>query len=348
MRLLYIEDSDIDAENLSRIAKRDGHMQVTHSASFVELDDEADYDNPDGILIDVMRPEALSVEDDVVQARRFSQAPIVFVTGGDSQQIRRRALQAGAEAVLDKSTLSADMLRQAYANASARGLSEPIIRREVVEAEPEDSLNFNMQNLVAPLDYIEEGLMTLVEGLRDAGKGVSAEFADHLFSSVRAMKLFAKSDLGVQTLVSLDEVLSDLEHERVLVRASNQNWDVARVGDVALSVDVPREQYWQIGPSEMAALGFRHLLQGLLKLARPSDKLALRVERDGCGPNLILYLSRQLIDDVDVFFNQPSHRLDMPGDALASLHLAALLLVLRRQQIEIASIGRGQKITISL
>ena len=348
MRLLYIEDSDIDAENLSRIARRDGRMWVTHSSSFVDLEDDLAVDQADGILIDVMRPEALSVEDDVVQARRFSQAPIVFVTGGDSQQIRRRALKAGAEAVLDKSMLSADMLHQAYANASARGLSEPIIRREVAEAEPEDSPNYNMQNLVAPLDYVESGLMTMVEGLRDAGKVVSAEFVDHIFSSVRAMKVFAKSDLGLQTLVCLDEVLADLENQRVLVRASNQNWDVARVGDVALAVDVPREHYWQIGPTEMASLGFRHLLQGLLKLARPSDKLALRVEREGDGPRLVFYLSRALVHEVELFFTRPTEQLDVPSDALASLHLAALLLVLRHQQIDITPMGRGQKITVYL
>lgn len=348
MHVHYVEDNDIDAEILTRIAERDGSLQVTRSYSLEGLDLSLQDRKPDCILIDVMRPEALSVEDDVAQARRLSRAPIMFVTGGDAHQVRRRALKAGAEAVLDKASLSVDILRQTYANASARGPIELFSAPVSVDAEPEDRLNFNLQNLIAPLDYIESGLMTLVEGMRDAGKAVSAEFVDHIFSSVRAMKLYAGSDMSVQTLISLDALLRELEDQRVLVRASNQNWCVARVGDVALTVDAPREHYWQIGPSELAYLGFKHLLHGVLKLARPSDKIALRVERDAEGPRVVFYLSRTLIRDVDVFFSEPVDQRDMPRDALASLHLAALLLVLRRQQIELEPAGRGQKVSVHL
>lgn len=344
----YVEDDDTDAEILERLARRDTRFEVTRSQSLDGLDFATLDRKPDCILIDVRRPDALSVENDIEQTRRTSPAPIMFVTGGDAHQIRRRALRAGAEAVLDKDTLSFDMLHQALANASARGPVGPSVALERFDAEPEDSLNFNLQNFVAPLAYIETGLLTLVEGLRDAGKDVSAEFVDHIFSSVRAMKVYAQSDLSEQTLVSLDLVMRELEDQDVLVRSSNENWNVARLGDFALMVDAPREHYWQIGPGEMAKLGFKHLLQGVLKLARATDKIALKVERDEHGPRLVFYLSRALIRDVDLFFTVPGDQPDLPGDAVSSLHLAALLLVLRRQQIEIERVARGQKLTIHL
>ncbi len=61
----------------------------------------------DLVLVDIRRPDSLSLKDDIDQIRRFTSKPILFITQQGSSLTSQIAKKHGALGVLDKSDLTA-------------------------------------------------------------------------------------------------------------------------------------------------------------------------------------------------------------------------------------------------
>ena len=61
----------------------------------------------DLVLVDIRRPDALSLKDDIDQLRRFTSKPILFITQAGGDLTSQIAKKHGAIGVLDKTDLTA-------------------------------------------------------------------------------------------------------------------------------------------------------------------------------------------------------------------------------------------------
>ena len=117
IRYHYIEDDHLDAELLSGMFGKANDLELTISTNLsAYFDNEAGQSPVGGILVDIYRPDSISIENDVQAIRGVSNAPIVFVTDGKVSDFHERAIAAGAEGVFDKTALNPLMIEQFFRN----------------------------------------------------------------------------------------------------------------------------------------------------------------------------------------------------------------------------------------
>ncbi len=351
MHVHYIEDNDNDAEVLSTLAEDDGRLKLTLSRSITGLHSQINDSDPDCLLIDVIRPDALSVEQDVELVRRYTSAPIMFITGGDPNAIRRRAVKAGAEAVLDKRKLNVDVLWQALVDARARTeqhAAPVLVMRDAAPLEAETA----MGRFARPLAQMQTELSELTEHLRKAGRTVSAESAERLLDTANTLTLLAKSDLNAKTLVGLHDAFQDVSDEHIAVRFLDEPSakDEPNANDSGLiRIDVVKDWFWHRGSADLASLAFQHLAQGVLALREGSERVAVRVERDNLGVSVAVYADQALLRDIEELLApiDPCHS-PQRAKGLSHLQMTLLLLSMPSERVSLQQIGEGQRIVFQL
>lgn len=101
MQVRYVQDARKRSVDLKKLLGCEAGVNLGVCKRFEELG-SASGAPLDVLLIDASRSDRIALEDDIRTARQYTDAPIVFLTGGENGQIRARGLKAGAEAVLSR------------------------------------------------------------------------------------------------------------------------------------------------------------------------------------------------------------------------------------------------------
>jgi PAS domain S-box-containing protein len=125
LRVLLVED-DADDVLLCRdaIAYSDLTCQLNIAGTLGEAIDRLDHDGADVALVDLSLPDAVELQAVTALAQRFTQLPIVVLTGLHDEQTAARALHAGAEDYLVKGPASPETIGRAIRYAIERKKGE--------------------------------------------------------------------------------------------------------------------------------------------------------------------------------------------------------------------------------
>lgn len=323
MRIHYVEDSDIDAAVLTSMVGKDSDIQLNISQKLDDFALSSKESQTDFVLLDVRRPDAISIEDDIRRVRNFTDAPIVFVTSGDADILRRQAFVSGAEGVIDKNDLNPNLLRQLFLNSSIRHRLQSEIPEDKIASR---QMKTSIEALQGPFAYIELSLQTLFEAMEDSGRSNTADYVAHLLETVRAIRAYSQDDLSKATRTPIHELLVDTA-ERVS--------QTARQRGVDLILETEASWFTQMGSQPLASLGIQHLIAGLLRGCEKGDRMAVRSERDGHGIALNIFVSRALISSKDVLFNLVNAGPSLGLDSKASIQLGLTVLSVVPEQVDV-------------
>ncbi len=341
MRIHYVEDDTTDAELFSRMIMEERDVELLVSHRLADFENSGNRDKTDFILLDVKRPDAVSIEDDIRRIRAFTDAPIVLVTSDGSETVREKAFAGGAEAVLDKGDINPKLLRQFALNTTARhrvngrmmtfasgNHASPIqISDEIEEArEASDAIKASLSTFSKTFSYIEISLQTLLEAMQDTGRTKSAEHIGHLVDTIRAIRAYSEDDLSQATRTPI--------HELMLETAQRVSRD-ARSRGIDLIIKTENSWYTQMGSRPLAALGMNHLIGGLLRACTKGDRVSVRTERDENGIALNLFISRAVVKSTQELFNLDQSNPTMGFDARASVQLGLTLLSVPKEQVDV-------------
>ncbi len=332
MRIHYVEDNDNDAELFSRMVREEKGVEILVSTRLEDFEKSGSREQTDFILLDVFRPDSISIQDDIRRIRAFTDAPIVLVTSDGSDKVRREAFAGGAEAVLDKSDINPNVIRQIARNSTLRHKVKSEITLEdstlsILENKVNsDDMKSNLSALSGAFSYIEFSLQTLYETMEDAGRKNSANYIRHLVDTVKAIRAYAQDDLSKATRTPI--------HELMMGTAQHVSQD-ARNRGIDLIFEAESSWFTQMGSQPLAALGMNHLIGGLLRACSKGDRVSVRSERDENGIALNIFMSRAVVDSADALFNLEQANPAMGFDAKASVQLGLTLLSVPREQVDV-------------
>ena len=336
MHLHYIEDDLSDAVLIQRLLEARGNVQVSISQSLADFIPATERARDTGVLVDIRRPDALSIEDDMAKLRARTPAPIVFITGGETEAVRERAITAGARDVIAKDSLRADDLHRLFRLPTDTADVE--LEDEEI-APPHIMPNFGLQQLHVPLIYLERELC----GLSDAMCGTSQQAAiaevHGMIKAVQAMRAFADADLKRTAPIPLHDVVATVLHSCEVYAAQKQ-------------IDLLQQGEWswfsQAGNARLAHLGLHHLIHGVISEAPCSSRIRLNMEKSNGGAKLTILTDMSILDSTRIFFedNVDGHTRGIA--AASAFRLSATLLGLRPEQVRLSNEGPVHILSISL
>ena len=340
MLIHYIEDNERDARLIKLIAGSDTDLNFRISTTLSELTQFAMDKSVDCILLDVQRPDAVSLEDDIRKVRALTDAPIIFITGGDVDALRNDAMRAGAEAVLEKATLSSGVLKQIFWNAKSRSDMARSRAQETGDPElevpaPSDWPNYNLNVIDLPLMFVETTIINLRTRMSERDATVMQELQE-VISSLRS---YSRSDLSRDSRISLAETLSSIREEMEAL---------ATARDMTLLMHDEPSWHTQMGSANVFLAGLKCLLRGYVLAGQAGDRMFLRLEKTDCDAKLVMTTSRNMLDGAHIFFPHNHIAQDLSLAALCFLQTGALLLGLREQQIEFHTGPATQQVIIHL
>ncbi|MAK62577.1 MAG: hypothetical protein CMK09_16525 [Ponticaulis sp.] len=323
MRIHYVEDNERDAAMLTNMVGTDGDIQLNISERMEDFLKSSKNDKTDFVLLDVRRPDAVSIEDDIRRVRSYTDAPIVFVTSGNAEGVRREAFVGGAEAVIDKGDLNKNLLRQLFLNSS--------IRHRMNQEVPEDriqsrEMKTSIETLTGPFAYVELSLQTLLEVMEDAGRTNTAEYVAHLLETVKAIRAYSQDDLSKSTRTPIHELL---------IETAERMSRTAKKRGVDLILETEASWFTQMGSQPLASLGIQHMIAGLLRACEKGDRMAVRSERDENGIALNIFVSRDIIPSKDALFDLTQAGPHLGPDSKASIQLALTVLAISPEQADV-------------
>jgi CheY-like chemotaxis protein len=344
VHIAYVEDRPTDIFAMRRIF-RDNQDVTISACDRLDALRAASSALIDLLLIDIMRPDAISLEDDIEAARKITPAPILFLTGMDCETVRERAIRSGAEAVISKASVSAHVIREFAENAAARSRLTSPARMRAAPAPPEGRLDWLSENpgvalFEGPLCYIESALeevsATLAGG---SGASVESTCAD-AHAAIALMREVGRRDFRMVNDCDASGALSACK--RNVIRKA-----VALGVPFTLDVQSPA-RIRTIGYERSAQIGLEALITGFLHRAAALGG-RLRVKLHSRADEVFLEMSGDfpLIDGAKEFF--PTHAGEA-GDqdfARVCLQCGAALLGLRREQILVAA-ASDQRVSIYL
>ena len=323
MRIHYVEDNERDAKALSEMIGLDGGIQLAISERIDDFASLSGAAPTDFVLLDVRRPDAVSIKDDITRVRRLTDAPIVFVTGDNAETLRNEAMSGGAEAVIDKSDLNKNLLRQLMLNATHRHRLASKVSEEKLSSK---EIKASIDAMAGPFTYIELSLQTLLETMEDSGRTASADYVSHMLDTVRAIRAYSQDDLSKATRTPIHELLVETA-ERVSRTAKNRKID--------LVMETETSWFTQVGSQPLASLGVQHLIAGLMRACEPGDRMSVRGERDEDGIALSIFMSRAVLSSANELFDLTKASPSLGLDSKASIQLALTLLSLTREQVDV-------------
>lgn len=328
----YVEDNDLDALLMTNLTRKDSDLKIEISRTLKELEMHLSVGAADCVLLDLMRPDSTSLEDDVKKIREFSDLPVVFITSSDGDYFRKRAIEAGAEALIEKAALSSDVLKQIFYNATSRPvhtkLLSPVSHRAglPMDFEPYGLAlpNVNLDRLSLPLRFMQDALGQL----RGAQKFEDRLIMEDLEDLTDDLRTFAQSNLAEISRIRLDDVLTSM-NQKLAIYAGRRG--------VILRMMLETCSYDQVGPSELASIGINRVISGFLIGCGARDSVFVRTEKSDDGARLHIQSSRKLIEDRTELFD--SYGTGQRGSlgAVASLQVGVLLLGLSPEQVEVTN-----------
>jgi DNA-binding NarL/FixJ family response regulator len=111
MRILIVDDNELVRRGVSTLlSSRSGWQVCGHAGDGNEAVQKAKDLHPDLILLDISMPGSNGLEVAVTLGHEIPEAKIVVMSQHDPVLLLPRALEAGADACVDKDSLSTDLL----------------------------------------------------------------------------------------------------------------------------------------------------------------------------------------------------------------------------------------------
>ncbi len=333
MQVRYVPDARKRAVELKKMLGRDEGFNFGVCKRFEELGSELGVPL-DVLLIDVSRANRITLEDDIRTARKYTDAPIIFVTGGENGQIRTRALEAGAEAVWPRDEITSSLIREVAkqaatrrrASAKPKGVSKTTLSR------PESCLDAPNGALRASLAYVEQGLARL-----DLHAEAGIEAKPHaLAGDLLTILGYARRLVGREARSS-----SECDGAALLSALHGDLVDAAAGAGVALLVEAPAPaKFLVVGGQEDARLGLEAIVIGLLRSCEEGSRLRIDLRAEGDETCLRATGDAPLVHDACAFFPPEGEEAEFDY-ATSSLRCGAALLSLRPEQIDLSEKARG-------
>lgn len=254
----YVEDNEFDITALARTFRSCDGVRLTSSTSVEELPSNLD-DGVNGILLDINRPDASSIEDDVLRVRSVCSAPIAFVTGGDVGDARSRAIAAGAEGVFEKDGLSAELVRQIFCNAQARIMPSEMPANMALKV----SLDTQVRHV---LDYLRQSLQSSIDLATERRCNIPPLSAYKSLDIVNVILQSDTSDGSGGPPHPLTQILAFLD-EQISFAAQNAN--------IAMAFRAPILACSELGDNYLHTLGIQHLVLSLLARMQSEETLVI-------------------------------------------------------------------------
>jgi DNA-binding NarL/FixJ family response regulator len=334
MHIRYVQDTKADGIAVRKIFEHDKDVQISCCARNEEFCAAPANLPIDVLLIEMRRRGAASPEEDVKRARQCTTAPIVILTGADTPEIHERAMRAGADAVMSKEAVSAELICKVAEDARSRA-------RPAASASKEKSLfdlpaprNPVLAQLDAPLAFLEQELERLLHG----GEGDDRRAAAPM--TLLAIARYARQ-LGAR------EVRRSVECDAADILAAMREglFEAAAELGAPLLLDVKAPaKFLLVGSALDAKLGLEAIVLGLLYRCAPGGRLRVTVECDGDETRLRAKGDLPLIADPAAFF--PDASAVSADFGAAALQSGAALLGLRREQCVV--LDRGESVEIVL
>ena len=339
----YVEDNDLDALLMTNLTRKESDLKIERCRSIEDLRLHLAHHDADCVLLDLMRPDALSVEDDIIAIRKLTNAPVVFITSSDGDHFRKRAIQAGAEALIEKAALSSDVLKQIFYNVMSRpvsgavALSEPHADRADMQREPLGLglPNVNLDRLNLPLRFMQQS----IGHLKLAQKYEDRLVMEDLEDLTDDLRTFAQSDLTQSSRVALDIVLSGLKQQLAIY--SGRRGVMLRMALEACCFDL-------VGPAELCGIGLNRIISGFLIGAKAGDSIFVRSEKSDEGAILHIQSTCGLLDEKEALFDSFGTGEPESLAAIASLQVGILMLGLSPQQVQISTEAGYNCLTLHL
>ena len=74
-----IDDDELDTISVKNMVKAQNNLAITSSNSLKDLNEWTRDDEVDFFLLDINRPDSSSMENDLIEIRRWSSAPVVIM-----------------------------------------------------------------------------------------------------------------------------------------------------------------------------------------------------------------------------------------------------------------------------
>ena len=336
MFIHYVEDNDLDARLMAAMTRTDRDITVSISHTLEELKDHIHDAKADCIVLDMMRPDSLSIEDDIRRIRELTEAPVLIVTSSDADMFRARALQAGADALIEKTMLSSDVLKQIFYNISSR--AEPAKIEPLAPAPEPESIdtdlfeepalgeallpNSQLERLNQPLRFLQKTISELLPKQSYENRLILGDVED----LVDDLRTLAQSDMRETSRVSVLRTMKYLEHHLAVY---------AGCRGLKLRISVEDCHFVQMGPPELARSGINQLLTGLLSACEKGDLLLVRAEKTTHGVLMQMTMSHGLLGDTDTLFDPDIEVGNDQLGALASVQAGIVMLGVGRAQCEV-------------
>ncbi|MEM6414367.1 MAG: response regulator [Pseudomonadota bacterium] len=243
----------------------------------------------DYILVDINRPDALSIPSDVERIRKHSSAPIAFVTGGDIGDYRARAIEAGAEGLFEKHALSPELLSQTCLNTTSK-------RKAVFEPEkvPEKTTGFDLLGT-----ELSDAIWLLRAGLQAKIDVSEARLQSSPIKSVRLS--YDLCNGVVQSLNDAEFAEEAIPTTRQLAALDDEIETAAKLKGMTLGYGSDWRAPSEIGDSNIERFGVLHLLLGLIHEAdygadiilRPEGTMSDMVAGVEIAPGVLAHIRRQ-------------------------------------------------------
>jgi diguanylate cyclase (GGDEF)-like protein len=122
LRLLLVEDNDLDAMSITRVFQRSTviQAQIERASSLREAIEKLDRSEFDVVLLDLGLPDSSGLESIQAIRERTTSVPIVVQTGDDRIETGFAAIEAGAQDFLSKNDLKDHLLTRLTIHAILR------------------------------------------------------------------------------------------------------------------------------------------------------------------------------------------------------------------------------------
>jgi DNA-binding NarL/FixJ family response regulator len=335
-----IDDDELDTISVKNMVKAQNNLAITSSNSLKDLNEWTRDDEVDFFLLDINRPDSSSMENDLIEIRRWSSAPVVFITGDNADNYRERATLAGAEGVIEKNGLSLDLLQQMLFNIVARSqASQKTIPVQAIAAPPkidhEGTVSANKFSLA--LSYLETSLA------RTEDIDLSAEAGQALLRPIRqaaaSLKFYTQADPDFRRVKAVPKIIRELQAEAFALAASK---------DVTIAIQLSKSGFMKLPSPAIAQAGLKHLLDGVIQASSSGDTVSFVAAPANDGMAITISSKTKIISDLTHIFSKRSPVYLKQYAAMQSMNLAALLLRLTPEDFELVSHGSVQRIRIKI
>ncbi|MEZ5937269.1 MAG: response regulator [Hyphomonadaceae bacterium] len=349
MRLHFVDDCATDSHLVSQLFSNDCTVSLRTSSRLQELLDENDESAADCIFLDVMRPDSVSMRDDVDAVRARTPAPIFFVTGGEAPPLRPAALDAGAEGLIEKQQLTREVVLQLAHNALVRSQSQrttpqlPPLQRRPTVARVAPARRSAETRVLAPVTRaLADGLNSIRRSLDD--QAVNAALRNAVIDASNIAS-------GLDRFIHADpHCIERCDILSICAKARPEIDKAARRIGASVFWDVRPGGYAQIGSSEQAVEGLKHFMFAVTRLMGADSTILVVAEpsEQSGGVVVRVYGTGLMLPSNWDSLEEAGSVPRMPDQARASLALAMRLLGATREQIQISQQCTTSVITLHL